>query len=484
MACIGDDSWKFSYNSAIIDFIINDDNEQDKRSDAPRLKPLPHKTISEDLMDFLASEELCTKTPTSVTFKSIEDPLPSYEGNFATLTNDYDQKTVTNEQSRHLATLRAPLHAKLEKKPFSPSDVLNKPAAIKQEKVESDPILNFNSLKDCLPSKETIKREKQELNIDEFFQKENSMSISVNDMSSMVEEGSGFLDGFSPVSPASSEGSTDTILSSGASDLETSPRRGSTSPLKKTRRRKVTEGGNCPHLWQFILELLGDKTNAQVISWTGVEFHFKVHNSRELARLWGARKNKPRMNFDKLSRAMRYYYDKNIIKHISGQRLVYEFCRNNEDTVYSKLLKDAARTMPQKPLVSLSTSAKPSYSPPSYSSYINQEAHPSTKCSFSSPQVFRAETTPAPQPASYPSYAAMYNTALYNSTGRYLGGETNTNSHSEYFDQVTSQPEQMQPPSYIPNYAYNQSALNINVQVGGGYNKERLGYSYSHYTPY
>ena len=50
-----------------------------------------------------------------------------------------------------------------------------------------------------------------------------------------MEEGSGFLDGFSPVSPASSEGSTDTILSSGASDLETSPRRGSSSPLKKTR---------------------------------------------------------------------------------------------------------------------------------------------------------------------------------------------------------------------------------------------------------
>ena len=130
-------------------------------------------------MDFLASEELCTKTPTSVTFKSIEDPLPSYEGNFATLTNDYDQKTVTNEQGKQLATLRAPVQLKVEKKPFSPSDVLNKP--IKQEKRESDPILNFNSLRECLPSKETmIKREKQELNIDEFFQKENSMSISVN----------------------------------------------------------------------------------------------------------------------------------------------------------------------------------------------------------------------------------------------------------------------------------------------------------------
>ena len=155
------------------------DNETDKRTDAPRLKPLPHKTISEDLMDFLASEELCTKTPTSVTFKSIEDPLPSYEGNFATLTNDYDQKTVTNEQSRQLATLRAPVQTKIEKKPFSPSDVLNKPTNIKQEKMESDPILNFNGFKDSLPTKE-IKREKQELNIDEFFQKENSMSISVN----------------------------------------------------------------------------------------------------------------------------------------------------------------------------------------------------------------------------------------------------------------------------------------------------------------
>lgn len=504
MACIGDESWKFSYNSAIIDFIINDDNEQDKRTDAPRLKPLPHKTISEDLMDFLASEELCTKTPTSVTFKSIEDPLPSYEGNFATLTNDYEQKTVTNEQSRHLATLRAPLRApKVEKKPFSPSDVLNKPITIKQEKMESDPILNFNSLRDCLPAKENIKKERQELNIDQFFKKENSMSISVNDMSSMVEEGSGFLDGFSPVSPASSEGSTDTLLSSGASDLETSPRRGNASPLKKTRRRKVTEGGNCPHLWQFILELLGDKTHAQVISWTGVEFHFKVHNSRELARLWGSRKNKPRMNFDKLSRAMRYYYDKNIIKHISGQRLVYEFCRNNEDTVYSKLLKVAAQTMPQKPLVSLSTAAKPSYSPPSYSSYMAQEPavqHPTTKCSFSTPaQLYRAETSappPAPGPGSYPSYAAMYNTALYNSTGRYLNDQLSSNttrSTAEYFDHVTpaatpaeqqQQQQIQQPPSYIPNYTYNQAALNINVQVGGGYNKERLGYSYSHYTPY
>ncbi|KAG8546610.1 hypothetical protein GDO81_030233 [Engystomops pustulosus] len=37
------------------------------------------------------------------------------------------------------------------------------------------------------------------------------------------------------------------------------------------------------------------------------------------------RKNKNNMNYDKLSRARRYYYDSNIIKKVSGQKFVYKF---------------------------------------------------------------------------------------------------------------------------------------------------------------
>ena len=72
-------------------------------------------------------------------------------------------------------------------------------------------------------------------------------------------------------------------------------------------------------------------------------------NSVELARLWGIRKRNPIMNFDKLSRALRYYYEKNIIKHNPMHRLVYSFCNNPDDMVYNALLTRALATCPTDP---------------------------------------------------------------------------------------------------------------------------------------
>ncbi len=45
----------------------------------------------------------------------------------------------------------------------------------------------------------------------------------------------------------------------------------------------------------------------------------------EVAKKWGIRKNKGNMNYDKLSRALRYYYDKNILTKIPGKRYAYRF---------------------------------------------------------------------------------------------------------------------------------------------------------------
>uniref|UniRef100_A0A8C7KUD7 ETS transcription factor ERG n=1 Tax=Oncorhynchus kisutch TaxID=8019 RepID=A0A8C7KUD7_ONCKI len=78
-------------------------------------------------------------------------------------------------------------------------------------------------------------------------------------------------------------------------------------------------------LWQFLLELLSDSTNSGCITWEGTNGEFKMTDPDEVARRWGERKSKPNMNYDKLSRALRYYYDKNIMTKVHGKRYAYKF---------------------------------------------------------------------------------------------------------------------------------------------------------------
>ncbi|XP_077368360.1 ETS translocation variant 5-like isoform X2 [Festucalex cinctus] len=58
-------------------------------------------------------------------------------------------------------------------------------------------------------------------------------------------------------------------------------------------------------LWQFLLTLLDNPANAHLIVWTGHNMEFKLIDSEEVARLWGIQKNRPAMNYDKLSRSLR-----------------------------------------------------------------------------------------------------------------------------------------------------------------------------------
>ncbi|CAG5116371.1 unnamed protein product, partial [Candidula unifasciata] len=78
-------------------------------------------------------------------------------------------------------------------------------------------------------------------------------------------------------------------------------------------------------LWQFLLELLSDVRNTACITWEGNNGEFKLVDPDEVARRWGERKSKPNMNYDKLSRALRYYYDKNIMTKVHGKRYAYKF---------------------------------------------------------------------------------------------------------------------------------------------------------------
>ncbi|RWS31862.1 transcriptional regulator ERG-like protein [Leptotrombidium deliense] len=95
--------------------------------------------------------------------------------------------------------------------------------------------------------------------------------------------------------------------------------------LSVASSRFASQGSGQIQLWQFLLELLSDSGNSNCIAWEGTNGEFKLSDPDEVARRWGERKSKPNMNYDKLSRALRYYYDKNIMTKVHGKRYAYKF---------------------------------------------------------------------------------------------------------------------------------------------------------------
>ncbi|XP_061679624.1 ETS homologous factor isoform X2 [Syngnathoides biaculeatus] len=84
------------------------------------------------------------------------------------------------------------------------------------------------------------------------------------------------------------------------------------------------------HLWEFIRDiLLHPESNPGLIKWEDrAEGVFRFLKSEEVAQLWGKKKNNSSMTYEKLSRAMRYYYKREILERVDGRRLVYKFGRN------------------------------------------------------------------------------------------------------------------------------------------------------------
>lgn len=86
-------------------------------------------------------------------------------------------------------------------------------------------------------------------------------------------------------------------------------------------------------LWQFLLELLTDKDARDCISWVGEEGEFKLNQPELVAQKWGQRKNKPTMNYEKLSRALRC---------VSGFLVVLFICVPSKAHVNMSTLNDSS----------------------------------------------------------------------------------------------------------------------------------------------
>ncbi|XP_007468133.1 PREDICTED: ETS-related transcription factor Elf-5 isoform X3 [Lipotes vexillifer] len=83
------------------------------------------------------------------------------------------------------------------------------------------------------------------------------------------------------------------------------------------------------HLWEFVRDLLlSPEENCGILEWEDREQGiFRVVKSEGLAKMWGQRKRNDRMTYEKLSRALRYYYKTGILERVD-RRLVYKFGKN------------------------------------------------------------------------------------------------------------------------------------------------------------
>lgn len=95
---------------------------------------------------------------------------------------------------------------------------------------------------------------------------------------------------------------------------ETEMQSGQKSPQAVTKRPRYK---NTVHLWEFLLELLADEQYSNMIAWSRKDYgEFKLKNQEEVARRWGIVKHRAGMNYEKLSRAIRYYYHQGIIQKV------------------------------------------------------------------------------------------------------------------------------------------------------------------------
>ena len=100
--------------------------------------------------------------------------------------------------------------------------------------------------------------------------------------------------------------------------------------LCSTSRGLVSQGSGQIQLWQFLLELLSDATNAAIITWEGTNGEFKLTDPDEVSRKWGERKSKPNMNYDKMSRALRsvasFFFFLNLILYTVRDTHLFFLC--------------------------------------------------------------------------------------------------------------------------------------------------------------
>ena len=107
-------------------------------------------------------------------------------------------------------------------------------------------------------------------------------------------------------------------------------------------------------LWQFLYALLEevDKKHSRLIEWSHnrKELEFRLNDPEAIALWWGFIKHRANMTYERLSRSLRYYYDRGILKKMGGERYLYRFCIDPEDMYKHIGLSDSRPVLKPMPL--------------------------------------------------------------------------------------------------------------------------------------
>ncbi|KAL7645179.1 UNVERIFIED_CONTAM: hypothetical protein RMT77_003557 [Armadillidium vulgare] len=140
--------------------------------------------------------------------------------------------------------------------------------------------------------------------------------------------------------------------------------------LRPVCERLGYHGSGQIQLWQYLLELLSDRSNENIITWENVSGEFKILDPDAVAHRWGVRKSKPNMNYDKLSRALRYYYDRNLMTKVPGKRYAYKFdFRQLEDLHNTPKGGDSAKQHSDMAIITAALNATNMRNSPSHPSW-------------------------------------------------------------------------------------------------------------------
>lgn len=117
----------------------------------------------------------------------------------------------------------------------------------------------------------------------------------------------------------------DEFFKTSNASMQEKKRAGRPRGTAKAKRSKTEP--KLSRIWEFIRDLLLNSQYCPTyICWENYEEgRFRFVQSDKVAKLWGKFKRNERMNYEKFSRAMRYYYKTGVLLPVQGKRLVYKF---------------------------------------------------------------------------------------------------------------------------------------------------------------